>query len=70
MKTITLDVNDELADTLARLSEAEKSVTLETLLRMLKDKRTIFDVMDDISAYARQQGLTEEGLKDLLKDES
>ncbi len=70
MKTITLEVNDELADKLARLSDEEKTLALETLLRMLKDKRTLFEVMDDMSAYAKKQGLTEDLLKDLMKDES
>ncbi len=66
----TIEVSDELAEKLAQLSEKEKSLTLETLLRMLEDKRTLFEVMDDMSAYAKKQGLTEEILKDLMKDES
>jgi len=70
MKTITLEVSDELANKLSQLSEEKKSLTLETLLRLLDDKRTLPQVMDDISEYARKQGMTEEALKDLMKDES
>ena len=69
MKTITLSVSDELAARLENLTEPEKQSTLETLTILLKDKRTLFEVMDDISEYAKKQGMTEEILKDLLKDE-
>ncbi len=69
MKTITLNVSDELASRLEKLTDQEKQLTLETLSRLLDDKRTLFEVMDDISEYAKKQGMTEEKLKDLLKDE-
>ncbi len=69
MKTITLNVSDELASKLEKLTDQEKQLTLETLSRLLDDKRTLFEVMDDISEYAKKQGMTEEKLKDLLKDE-
>ncbi len=66
MKTIT--VSDELASQFEKLTEQEKQLTLETLSRLLNDKRTLFEVMEDISEYARKQGMTEEILKDLLKE--
>jgi hypothetical protein len=69
MKTITLNVSDELASRLEKLTDQERQLTLETLSRLLNDKRTLFEVMDDISEYAKKQGMTEEKLKDLLKDE-
>lgn len=69
MKTITLQVSDELASKFERLTEKEKESAIETLSRLLDDKRTLFEVMDDISEYAKKQGMTEEKLKDLLKDE-
>lgn len=69
MKTITLNVSDEVASKLERLTEEEKQSAIETLSRLLNDKRTLFEVMDDISKYAKKQGMTEEKLKDLLKDE-
>ena len=69
MKTITLNVSDELASRLEKLTDQERQLTLETLSRLLNDKRTLFEVMDDISEYAKKQGMTEEKMKDLLKDE-
>lgn len=69
MKTITLSVSDELASRLKMLTEQEKQLALETLSRLLNDKRTLFEVMDDISEYAKKQGINEEKLKDLLKGE-
>ena len=69
MKTITLNVSDELASKFERLTEQEKQSAIETLSRLLNDKRTLFEVMDNISEYAKKQGMTEETLKDLLKDE-
>lgn len=69
MRTITLNVSDELASKFERLTEQEKRSAIETLSRLLNDKRTLFEVMDDISEYAKRQGMTEETLKDLLKAE-
>ena len=65
MKTIS--VSDELASKFERLTVQEKQLALETLSRLLNDKRTLFEVMENISEYARKQGMTEEILKDLLK---
>lgn len=67
MKTITLNVTDEIANTFEQLTEQERLLAIETLSRLLKDKRTLFEVMDDISEYARRQGLTEETLKNIMK---
>ena len=69
MKTITLNVPDALALRLEKLTEQERQSSLETLAVLLNDKRTLFEVMDDISEYAKKQGMTEEILKDLLKGE-
>jgi hypothetical protein len=69
MKTITLNVSDELASKFERLTEKEKQLAIETLARLLNDKRTLFEVMDDISEYAKKQGLNKDTLKDLLKGE-
>jgi hypothetical protein len=68
MKTITLNAPNDLASKLEKVSEEERQASLETLSVLLKDKRTLFEVMDDISDYAKKQGMTEEILKDLLKD--
>jgi hypothetical protein len=68
MKTITLNVPNELASQLEQLTEQKKQSALETLSMLLNDKRTLFEVMDDISEYAKKQGMTEEMLNDLLKE--
>lgn len=67
MRTITLNVSDEIAIMFERLTEKEKQSAIETLSRLLNDKRNLFEVMDEISEYAKKQGMTEEILKDLLK---
>lgn len=67
MKIITLEVSDEIAKKFGRLSIEEKQSTIKTLARLLDDKRTLFQVMDDISEYARKQGMTPEILEEILK---
>lgn len=69
MKTITLETSDELADRFSKLSEKEKKELAEMINLLMADKRTLREVMDDMSAYAQKQGLTPELLENLLKEE-
>lgn len=69
MRKIQLEVKEDTAQKIEQLSPAER----ESLSRMIdfwvQDRRTLREVMDDMSAYAKQQGLTPEILENLLKDE-
>lgn len=68
MKTITLEASDELADRFAKLSEEDKRGLSEMVRLLIEDKRTLRQVMDDISEYAQKQGITPELLEQLLKE--
>lgn len=68
MKTITLETSDEAAARFSRLSDKEKKELAEMISLLMEDKRTLREVMDDMSVYAQEQGLTPELLERLLKD--
>jgi predicted AAA+ superfamily ATPase len=68
MKTIVLEASDELADRFAKLSEEDKKGLSEMVRILMEDKRTLRQVMDDISEYAQKQGMTPELLEQLLKE--
>lgn len=68
MRTITLEASDELADRFAKLSEEDKKGVSEMVRLLMEDKRTLRQVMDDISEYAQKQGVTPELLEQLLKE--
>jgi predicted CopG family antitoxin len=68
MKTITLEASDELADRFAKLSEEDKKGLSEMIRLLMEDKRTLRQVMNDISEYAQKQGMTPELLEQLLKE--
>ena len=68
MKTIILETSDTVADRFSKLSEKEKKDLAEMVNLLMEDKRTLREVMDDMSAYAKQQGLSPEVLEQLLKE--
>lgn len=67
MKTITLETSDETAARFSKLTDTEKKELAEMISLLMEDKRTLREVMDDMSAYAQKQGLTPEQLEQLLK---
>ena len=69
MKELTITVRDEIADRFLKLSDQEKKDLSEMISILMEDKRTLRQVMDNISEYAQQQGLTPEILEQLLKKE-
>ncbi len=69
MKELTITVRDEIADRFLKLNDQEKKDLSEMISILMEDKRTLRQVMDDISEYAQQQGLTPEILEQLLKKE-
>lgn len=68
MRNITLNVSDDLAD---RFSKNQQK--LEAMVRILLDRITssesLSDVLEFSALQAKKLGITEEELKELLKDE-
>ena len=67
---ISLPLPPETEQLIARLSASEKK-TLSLLIQafVTHPKRTMSQVMDDMTLYAKRQGLDTNKLDDLLKDE-
>jgi predicted double-glycine peptidase len=68
MKTITLSVNDTLANRLSQLTPKELDSTLGILEMVLKDNRTLEEVIHDMQDQAEKNGLTDEELEKILKE--
>lgn len=67
---ISLPLPSETEFLINRLSEKEKKVlALMIQAFVAKPKRDIAHVMDEMTAYARRQGLTPEKLDDILEHE-
>ena len=69
MKTINIRVSDKAAEIFLSLNEQEKDRLSQLFNELVKDKRTLLQVMDDMSQQAKSKGLTPEILEKLLKDE-
>ena len=69
MRTVPIEVNEVTAKKIAQLSQQEKANLSQLIGIWVNDERTLREVMDSMSAYAQQQGLTPEILDELLKDE-
>jgi hypothetical protein len=69
MKTVTISISDEAASRFDSLTDEQKRELSKLVDNWVNDPRTIFDVMHEISDYAKKQGLTPEILEQLLKDE-
>jgi hypothetical protein len=69
MRTIQLKVKEDTARKVSQLSPKEKESLAHMIDLWVQDERTLREVMDDISTYAKQQGLTPELLEKLLKEE-
>jgi predicted CopG family antitoxin len=69
MKTITLEVSDPVAEKIARMSPAERKAISETLTRLITNRKSLSEIMQEASEQARKNGLTPEILEELLTDE-
>ena len=69
MKTITLDVSDELAERFNKMSKMKREVLLKILLDRITSSASLSDLLEFSALQAEKQGITEEKLKELLKDE-
>lgn len=69
MRTIQIEVSDDVAEKVSQLSSKQKQELQTVISRWAKDARTLREVMDDISKKAKERGLTPEILDNLLKGE-
>jgi len=69
MKRISIEVSDGAAVRFSNMSEKEKASLNNLLTEIIEDERTLFEVIDDMSAYAAKNGLTLEKLNKILNKE-
>ena len=69
MKTITLEVSDELADKFNTIEKIKREMMLQVLVDRMTDSSSLSDLLAFSATQAEQQGMTDELLKELLKDE-
>lgn len=70
MKTVEIKLDDDLAVKLAQLTEEEK-LELSIWIRFWlykKKPRPVWEVISEVSDYAKSQGLTTEILEKLLSE--
>ncbi len=70
MKTIQLNVEEDLASKLNLLSEEERKELTRWIGYWVyrKNPRPIWDVISEVSEYAKKEGLTPEALEKLLNE--
>lgn len=69
MKTINIDLPEDVARRYLEMSPSEKLSVSKELIRILENKRGLLDIMDDMSDQAKKNGLTPELLEQLLKED-
>jgi predicted CopG family antitoxin len=69
MKTITLEVADTVAEKIERMSALEKKAISDSITRLVRNRKSIEEIMDEATEQARKNGLTPEALEELLKNE-
>lgn len=69
MKTITLEVSDLVAEKIERMSASEREAIAEALNRLITNRKSLEEIIQEASEQARKSGLTPEILEKLLKDE-
>ncbi len=69
MRTIQLEVSDEVAEKVQQLTQEQRQELTRLIMVWANNPKPLLQVMAEISEYAQQQGLTPEILEELLKDE-
>lgn len=69
MRTITIEVNENAAERFLKMSDKEKKNVADFLNELIRDTRSLEQVMDDMSVYAKKQGLTPEKLDEILNED-
>ena len=67
MKTITLEVSDELADKFNTIEKIKREMMLQLLVDRMTDTSSLSDLLTFSATQAEQQGMTDELLIELLK---
>jgi predicted CopG family antitoxin len=68
MKTINVDVPEDVAKRYLNMSPSEQLSVSKELVRILEKRKGLREIMDDMSEQAKKNGLTPELLEELLKD--
>jgi hypothetical protein len=69
MKTITLEVSDELADMFNNIEKIKREMMLQLLVDRMTDSSSLSDLLAFSATQAEQQGMNDKLLEELLKDE-
>lgn len=69
MKTITLEVSEPTAEKISKMTSEERKLIVESLDRLVSNRRSLSEIMHEASEQARKNGLTPEILEELLKEE-
>lgn len=70
MKTISLELEDDLADKFDQLSKDKRDVLLKIWVeRVISSSKSLSDLLEFSATQAEKQGITEEKLNELLKKE-
>jgi predicted CopG family antitoxin len=69
MRTITIEVNDNAAERFFKMSNKEKKNVANIVIELIKDTRSLDQVMDDMAIYAKEHGLTPEKLDEILNED-
>ena len=68
MKTINIDLPEDVAKRYLNMSPSEKLSVSKELIRILEKRRGLSEIMDDMSEQAKKNGLTPELLEELLRE--
>lgn len=68
MKTITLEVSDPVAEKIEKMTASEKLAISEWINRLVSNRKSLEEIMEDASEQARKNGLTPEILEALLNE--
>ncbi len=68
MKTVTLSVNDTMANLLSKMSQGEIDSIMGMVQAALDDRRPLKEIMRDAQDQAEKNGLTQDKLDEILKE--
>ncbi len=69
MRTVALNVRDDIAAKIENLPEDKMKELEQRISEWLDPKEALLESMREMQEYAKKQGLTEEKLEQLLKDD-
>ena len=69
MKTLTIELEDELARKFNRVAKEKRDMLLKIWVERVTSSQSLSDLFEFTAEQAKRQGLTEERLTELLKKE-